>query len=69
MQGEHMTGEHKPGIHESFVLTRHIDLLETDDALTAAIVEVLANEDLVDTVFLKPGRKQAKAQIWAYSPD
>ncbi len=52
-----MTGEHKPGIHEGFVLTRHIDLVDTDDVVTAAIVEVLANEDSVATISLKPGRK------------
>lgn len=52
-----MTSEHKPGIHEGFLVTRHIDLLECNDATAAAIVEVLGKEDSVDTVSLKPGSK------------
>lgn len=47
-----MTGKHKPGIHEGFLLTRHIDLVDTGNATAEALVKTLSHEDSVDTVSL-----------------
>ena len=48
-----MISKHKPGIHEGFLVTRHIDLLECDNVTAASIVEVLGKENSVDTISLK----------------
>jgi len=48
-----MKSKHKPGIHEGFLLTRHIDLIDTDAAVAEALIETLSHENSVDTVSLK----------------
>ncbi|RLA42401.1 MAG: hypothetical protein DRR06_08605 [Gammaproteobacteria bacterium] len=57
-----MTSQHKPGIHEGFLLTRHIDLVDTGRTTAEALVETLSHEDSVDTVSLKKGSKHPERQ-------
>ena len=57
-----MTSQHKPGIHEGFLLTRHIDLVDTGNATAEALVETLSHEDSVDTVSLSKDSKHPERQ-------
>ena len=57
-----MTSQHKPGIHEGFLLTRHIDLVDTGNATAEALIETLGHEDSVDTVSLDKGSKHPERQ-------